>query len=62
MVGEESAEVRGAITVRGHYFENGNIQLQTSKEVGAKTVSFSVSEYVENEKRRVVVSKTKRGV
>ncbi|CAM9267857.1 unnamed protein product [Pylaiella littoralis] len=43
VVGEDSAEVRGAITVRGHYFENGNIQLQTSKEVGAKTVSFSGS-------------------
>lgn len=44
-VGEEgSAEVCGTITVRGHYFENGNIQLQTSKEVAAKTVTFSVSE------------------
>lgn len=51
VVGDGSAEVRGAITVRGHYFENGNIQLQTSKEVAAKTVSFSVS-----------VSKMKRGV
>ncbi|CAN0430031.1 unnamed protein product, partial [Ectocarpus sp. 13 AM-2016] len=38
-VGAGSAEVCGAITVRGHYFENGNIQLQTSKQVGAKTVA-----------------------
>eukprot|EP00903_Cladosiphon_okamuranus_P015630 g14433.t1 len=36
-----SAEVCGAITVRGHYFENGNIQLQTTKEVAVKTVTFS---------------------
>ncbi|CAN0585118.1 unnamed protein product, partial [Ectocarpus sp. 12 AP-2014] len=42
-VGAGSAEVCGAITVRGHYFENGNIQLQTSKQVGAKTVAFTVS-------------------
>lgn len=33
----------GAVTVRGHYFENGNIQLQTSKQVEAKTVAFTVS-------------------
>lgn len=43
MVGEDSAEVSGTITVRGHYFENGNIQLQTSKTVAAKTLPFSVS-------------------
>lgn len=43
-VGEGSAEVCGAITVRGHYFENGNIQLQTAKEVPAKTITFSVRE------------------
>eukprot|EP00752_Nemacystus_decipiens_P018183 g16313.t1 len=40
-VGDGSAEVCGTITVRGHYFEAGNIQLQTSKEVAAKTVAFS---------------------
>ncbi|CAN0132471.1 unnamed protein product [Ectocarpus fasciculatus] len=40
-VGAGSAEVCGAITVRGHYFEDGNIQLQTSKQVGAKTVAFT---------------------
>lgn len=36
-----SAEVCGVISVRGHYFENGNIQLQTSKEIEAKTVTFT---------------------
>lgn len=41
-LGDGSAEVSGVITVRGHYFENGNIQLQTSKEVSPKTISFSV--------------------
>ncbi|CAN0028857.1 unnamed protein product, partial [Hapterophycus canaliculatus] len=40
-VGGGSAEVCGVITVRGHYFEDGNIQLQTSKEVGEKTVTFT---------------------
>eukprot|EP00904_Undaria_pinnatifida_P006350 jgi/Undpi1/2845/HiC_scaffold_14.g06222.m1 len=39
----EAAEVRGTISVRGHYFENGNIQLQTSKEVAAKTLTFADS-------------------
>lgn len=42
-IAEGSAEVCGVITVRGHYFEDGNIQLQTSKEVGSKSVPFSVS-------------------
>lgn len=41
-VANGSAEVRGTTGARGHYFENGNIQLQTSKELTAKRVSFMV--------------------
>ena len=56
VVGEGSAEVCGAITVRGHYFENGNIQLRTSKEVAAKTVPFSVSERANGSPKTAAVS------
>lgn len=42
-VGGGSVKVSGAITVRGHYFENGNIQLQTSKQVTPKTITFADS-------------------
>lgn len=42
-IGDGSAEVCGTTAVRGHYFENGNIQLQTSKQVPTKTLPFTVS-------------------
>lgn len=42
-IGEGSAEVAGETKIRGHYFEDGNIQLQTSKALQGKTVAFEVS-------------------
>lgn len=41
-IGDGSAEVSGKTSVRGHYFEDGNIQLQTSKDLPAKKLPFSV--------------------
>ncbi|CAM9749489.1 unnamed protein product [Ascophyllum nodosum] len=40
-VGEGSADVCGKTSVRGHYFEDGNIQLQTSKDLSPKDLTFS---------------------
>ncbi len=34
------ATISGKITVRAHYYENGNIQLQTSDEVGPQEIHF----------------------
>ncbi|CAM9421859.1 unnamed protein product [Choristocarpus tenellus] len=38
-MGRYVVEIR-TVKVRGHYFENGNIQLQTTKEVQEVTVEF----------------------
>lgn len=42
VVKDGSVDVGGVISVRGHYFEDGNIQLQTSKTVETKNLSFTV--------------------
>ena len=39
--GDKTATLSGDIKVHNHYFEEGNIQMQTAKPVSAKEISFS---------------------
>ena len=39
VLGDGEALVSGAVKVRAHYFEDGNVQLQTSKTCGEATVA-----------------------
>ncbi|CAM9644807.1 unnamed protein product [Chrysoparadoxa australica] len=40
-VGDGKATFKGTIKVRGHYFESGNMQLQSTKAVQEQTLSYS---------------------
>ncbi len=53
------ASISGKITVRAHYYENGNIQLQTSGEMGPQEMHF-IGEQPNMEKAEEIVKKIQK--